>query len=98
MKNLLLILLVASIFSANAQQAVLEKECITTKVTRIDQLRVKVITHDKCKNVKVVKTYSKKKWDKIVADGKRWRERREITNTLCIYIYIYISLVPGDRP
>jgi hypothetical protein len=77
MKNLLLILLVASIFSANAQQAVLEKECITTKVTRIDKLRVKVITHDKCKNVKVVKIYSKKKWDKIVADGKRWRERRK---------------------
>ena len=77
MRNLLLILLMTSTLSASALQTTPKQECVTTEVERIDKFRVKVTTHDICKNVKVIKLYSKKEWDKIVADGKSWKERKK---------------------
>ena len=60
MKNIILILLLSFSLTINAQ-----KKCITVKVEKIENYRVKVITTDTCKKVITVKTMLKKEWDSL---------------------------------
>ena len=60
MKNIILILLLSFSLTINAQ-----KKCITVKVEKIENYRVKVITTDTCKKVITVKTVLKKEWDSL---------------------------------
>tara|TARA_R110002060_G_scaffold51575_1_gene62581 strand:- start:1218 stop:1421 length:204 start_codon:yes stop_codon:yes gene_type:complete len=60
MKNIILILLLSFSLTINAQ-----KKCITVKVEKIENYRVKVVTTDTCKKVITVKTMLKKEWDSL---------------------------------
>ena len=60
MKNIILILLLSFSLTINAQ-----KKCITVKVEKIENYRVKVITTDTCEKVITVKTMLKKEWDSL---------------------------------
>jgi hypothetical protein len=71
MKNIILILLLSFSLTINAQ-----KKCITVKVEKIENYRVKVITTDTCKNVITVKTILKKEWDSL----QRKRKSRKTKN------------------
>mgnify|MGYP001386319859 CR=1 FL=1 len=69
MKKLLLILLVLFSFTVNAQQRQrTSQKCISTTV--VIKQKVTVTTIDKCKNTKVIKTYTKKEWEKLVAQRR----------------------------
>tara|TARA_R100001443_G_scaffold88491_1_gene94963 strand:- start:364 stop:582 length:219 start_codon:yes stop_codon:yes gene_type:complete len=71
MKNIILILLLSFSLTINAQ-----KKCITVKVEKIENYRVKVITTDTCKNVITIKTILKKEWDSL----QRKRKSRKTKN------------------
>jgi len=60
MKNIILILLLSFSLTINAQ-----KKCITVKVEKIENYRVRVITTDTCKKAITVKTMLKKEWDSL---------------------------------
>ncbi len=44
------------------------QKCISTTV--VIKQKVTVTTIDKCKNTKVIKTYTKKEWEKLVAQRR----------------------------
>ena len=60
MKNIILILLLSFSLTINAQ-----KKCITVKVEKIENYRVKVVTTDTCKKVITTRTMLKKEWDSL---------------------------------
>ena len=60
MKNLILILLLSFSLTINAKE-----KCITVKVEKIENYRVRVITTDTCKKAITVKTMLKKEWDSL---------------------------------
>jgi hypothetical protein len=71
MKNIILILLLSFSLTINAQ-----KKCITVKVEKIENYRVKVITTDTCKNVITVKTILKKEWDSLQRKRKSRKTKK----------------------
>lgn len=71
MKNLILILLLSFSLTINAQ-----KKCITVKVEKIENYRVKVITTDTCKKVITVKTMLKKEWDSLQRKRKSRKTKK----------------------
>ena len=71
MKNIILILLLSFSLTINAQ-----KKCITVKVEKIENYRVKVITTDTCKKAITIKTILKKEWDSL----QRKRKSRKTKN------------------
>jgi len=60
MKNIILILLLSFSLTINAKE-----KCITVKVEKIENYRVRVITTDTCKKAITVKTMLKKEWDSL---------------------------------
>ncbi len=71
MKNIILILLLSFSLTINAQ-----KKCITVKVEKIENYRVKVITTDTCKNVITIKTILKKEWDSLQRKRKSRKTKK----------------------
>ena len=71
MKNIILILLLSFSLTINAQ-----KKCITVKVEKIENYRVKVITTDTCKKVIIVKTMLKKEWDSLQKKRKSRKTKK----------------------
>ena len=71
MKNIILILLLSFSLTINAQ-----KKCITVKVEKIENYRVKVITTDTCKKVITVKTVLKKEWDSLQKKRKSRKTKK----------------------
>ncbi len=71
MKNIILILLLSFSLTINAQ-----KKCITVKVEKIENYRVKVITTDTCKKVITVKTMLKKEWDSLQRKRKSRKTKK----------------------
>jgi|TARA_R100001143_G_scaffold24755_1_gene25133 hypothetical protein len=71
MKNIILILLLSFSLTINAQ-----KKCITVKVEKIENYRVKVITTDTCKKVITVKTMLKKEWDSLQKKRKSRKTKK----------------------
>ena len=71
MKNIILILLLSFSLTINAQ-----KKCITVKIEKIENYRVKVITTDTCKKVITVKTILKKEWDSLQKKRKSRKTKK----------------------
>ena len=71
MKNIILILLLSFSLTINAQ-----KKCITVKVEKIENYRVKVVTTDTCKKVITVKTMLKKEWDSLQKKRKSRKTKK----------------------
>lgn len=71
MKNIILILLLSFSLTINAQ-----KKCITVKVEKIENYRVKVITTDTCIKVVTVKTMLKKEWDSLQKKRKSRKTKK----------------------
>jgi len=71
MKYIILILLLSFSLTINAQ-----KKCITVKVEKIENYRVKVITTDTCKKVITVKTMLKKEWDSLQRKRKSRKTKK----------------------
>ena len=71
MKNIILILLLSFSLTINAQ-----KKCITVKVEKIENYRVKVTTTDTCKKVITVKTMLKKEWDSLQKKRKSRKTKK----------------------
>ena len=71
MKNIILILLLSFSLTINAQ-----KKCITVKIEKIENYRVKVITTDTCKKVITVKTMLKKEWDSLQKKRKSRKTKK----------------------
>ena len=57
MKNLIIILLLSFSLTANAQE-----KCVTIKVEKIEDYRVRITKTDTCKNVITVTTMLEKDW------------------------------------
>jgi hypothetical protein len=59
----------------NAQQRQrASQKCISTTV--VIKQKVTVTTIDKCKKTKVIKTYTKKEWEKLVAQRREQARKR----------------------
>ena len=71
MKNIILILLLSFSLTINAQ-----KKCITVKIEKIENYRVKVITTDTGKKVITVKTMLKKEWDSLQKKRKSRKTKK----------------------
>tara|TARA_R110001592_G_scaffold349798_1_gene645394 strand:- start:215 stop:430 length:216 start_codon:yes stop_codon:yes gene_type:complete len=71
MKNIILILLLSFSLTINAQ-----KKCITVKVEKIENYRVKVITTDTCKKVITTRTMLKKEWDSLQKKRKSRKTKK----------------------
>ncbi len=71
MKNIILILLLSFSLTINAQ-----KKCITVKVEKIENYRVKVITTDTCKKVITARTMLKKEWDSLQKKRKSRKTKK----------------------
>ena len=61
MKNLIIIFLLSISLTANAQEK--KEKCVTVKVEKLDQWRVKVVKVNTCKNITTVSTMLKREWD-----------------------------------
>jgi len=75
MKNLILVLFLVFSLSTFSQEKA--APCVEIKVEKLDEVRVKVIEYDKCKNVITIRTYLKSEWKKI-QDGKKRDKRKKI--------------------
>ena len=73
MKNIIIILL-AFTLNLNAQQS--NKKCITVKVEKIKNYRVKVVTTDTCKKVITARTMLKKEWDSLQKKRKSRKTKK----------------------
>ena len=73
MKNIIIILL-AFTLNLNAQQS--KKKCITVKVEKIENYRVKVVTTDTCKKVITTRTMLKKEWDSLQKKRKSRKTKK----------------------
>ncbi len=71
MKNIILILLLSFSLTINAQ-----KKCITVKVEKIENYRVKVVTTDTCKKVITARTMLKKEWDSLQKKRKSRKTKK----------------------
>tara|TARA_R110000824_G_C15084064_1_gene664710 strand:- start:696 stop:911 length:216 start_codon:yes stop_codon:yes gene_type:complete len=71
MKNIILILLLSFSLTINAQ-----KKCITVKVEKIENYRVKVVTTDTCKKVITTRTMLKKEWDSLQKKRKSRKTKK----------------------
>ena len=71
MKNIILILLLSFSLTINAQ-----KKCITVKVEKIENYRVKVVTTDTCKKVVTARTMLKKEWDSLQKKRKSRKTKK----------------------
>ncbi len=71
MKNIILILLLSFSLTINAQ-----KKCITVKVEKIENYRVKVVTTDTCKKVITARTMLKKEWDSLQRKRKSRKTKK----------------------
>jgi len=76
MRKLITVILVLFTLSLSAQERSKDK-CVKVTVEKIEDYRVKVTTHNKCRNVVIVRTYLESEWKKIVAQRKK---RRAIKN------------------
>lgn len=75
MKNILITLLLLFSLTINAQQRQrASQKCISTTV--VIKKQVTVTTIDKCKKTKVIKTYTKKEWEKLVAQRREQARKR----------------------
>ena len=71
MKNLITILFLSLCLTANAQE-----KCVTVKVEKIEDYRVRITKTDTCKNVITVTTMLEKDW----RSRKKKRKNREKKN------------------
>jgi len=71
MKNIILILLLSFSLTINAKE-----KCITVKVEKIENYRVRVITTDTCKKAITVKTMLKKEWDSLQRKRKSRKTKK----------------------
>jgi len=71
MKNIILILLLSFSLTINAKE-----KCITVKVEKIENYRVKVITTDTCKKIITIKTMLKKEWDSLQRKRKSRKTKK----------------------
>ncbi len=71
MKNLITILFLSLCLTANAQE-----KCVTVKVEKIEDYRVKITKTDTCKNVITVTTMLEKDW----RSRKKKRKNRKKKN------------------
>ena len=71
MKNIILILLLSFSLTINAKE-----KCITVKVEKIENYRVRVITTDTCKKAITVKTMLKKEWDSLQKKRKSRKTKK----------------------
>tara|TARA_R110002020_G_scaffold140042_6_gene311280 strand:+ start:20961 stop:21194 length:234 start_codon:yes stop_codon:yes gene_type:complete len=72
MKNLIIILLLSVSLTANAQEK--KTKCVTVKVEKLEEHKVKVVTINKCKNIITVKTMLKREW---ISSQKKRKARQE---------------------
>ena len=73
MKNLIIILLLSISLTANAQDK--KEKCITVKVEKLDEWRVKVVKVDTCKNITTVSNMLKREWDSRQKKRKARKKR-----------------------
>ncbi len=71
MKNLIIILLLSISLTANAQEK--KEKCVTVKVEKIENYRVKIIKTNTCKNTITISTMLEKEW---VARKKKRKTRK----------------------
>ena len=76
MKNLIIVFLLVFNLSVFSQEKSSEK-CVKVTVERLDYARVKVVEHNKCTNVYTVKSYLISEWNKIEADRKKKRKKKD---------------------
>jgi hypothetical protein len=74
MKNLIIIFLLSISLTANAQEK--KEKCITVKVEKLDQWRVKVVKVNTCKNITTVSTMLKREWDSRQKKRKARKKRK----------------------
>jgi hypothetical protein len=74
MKNLIIILLLSISLTANAQEK--KEKCVTVKVEKLDQWRVKVVKVNTCKNITTVSTMLKREWDSRQKKRKARKKRK----------------------
>lgn len=74
MKNLIIILLLSISLTANAQEK--KEKCVTVKVEKLDQWRVKVVKVNTCKNITTVSTMLKREWDSRKKKRKARKKRK----------------------
>ena len=70
MKNLITILFLSLCLTANSQE-----KCVTVKVEKIEDYRVKITKTNTCKNVVIVSTMLKKDWDSRKKKRKQRKKR-----------------------
>ena len=73
MKNLIIILLLSISLTANAQDK--KEKCVTVKVEKLDEWRVKVVKVDTCKNITTVSSMLKREWDSRQKKRKARKKR-----------------------
>ena len=71
MKNLITILFLSLCLTANSQE-----KCVTVKVEKLDQWRVKVVKVNTCKNITTVSTMLKREWDSRQKKRKARKKRK----------------------
>jgi hypothetical protein len=74
MKNLIIIFLLSISLTANAQEK--KEKCVTVKVEKLDQWRVKVVKVNTCKNITTVSTMLKREWDSRQKKRKARKKRK----------------------
>ena len=70
MKNLITILFLSLCLTANSQE-----KCVTVKVEKIEDYRVKITKTNTCKNIVTVSTMLKKDWDSRKKKRKQRKKR-----------------------
>ena len=76
MKNLIIVFLLVFNLSVFSQEKS-SNDCIEVTVERLDYVRVKVVEYNKCTNVYTVKSYLTSEWNKIEADRKKKRKKKD---------------------
>ena len=75
MKNLIIILFLSLSLTANAQER--KQKCVTVKVEKIEDYRVRITKVNTCKNITTVSTMLKKDWDSIQRKRKARKKRNK---------------------
>lgn len=73
MKNLIIILLLSISLTANAQDK--KEKCVTVKIEKLDEWKVKVVKVDTCKNITTVSSMLKREWDSRQKKRKARKKR-----------------------
>ena len=74
MKNVILVLFLFFSLSLTAQER--STKCTKVTVEKLDHARVKVVEHNKCTNVYTVRTYLILEWEKIQAEKRKKRKKK----------------------